>query len=189
MKKIISGLFFGLIFFATPVFAEDTATLTLQNEYQKALVQLIGLLQQQVLDLMAQLKTMQETQKSIETKIDTQVTQPTPVAFGATVVEKVALVPTTIKVDTLISEDTSTYPNGWYIFNVSVLDQEGTTIKKVVINMDNPSDNLFKSTPGDFDKEVNGSPATFQYMPSTKGTKNITFSVGNVSTTTIIEVK
>ncbi len=51
--------------------AETPATLSLQQEYQQALVSLIGLLQQQVQVLIDQLKAVQSNQDTINSKVDT----------------------------------------------------------------------------------------------------------------------
>ncbi len=102
MKKYIIALVF-LALVSRPIFAEETATLSLQQEYQKALITLISLLQEQVVALMAQLKEIQATQTTLQAnqaviqdnqvktdvKVDSIVQNTAPVqpVFGAVVPE------------------------------------------------------------------------------------------------------
>jgi len=197
MKKIISGLFLGMILFATQVHADDTASLTLQQQYQQALTTLIGLLQKQVDILMGQLQQMQVSQKNIETKIDTVAQTVTPTNYGS-VTTPVVHTPKISQLDVYIekSADTVSYPHGLYMLFVSAKDQDGIMMKDVTVHFNNPEDNLFKPAPGDFDRQVSGSygienlpVASFQYIPSTSGEKTITFTAGEISTSTVITVQ
>lgn len=158
MKKYyILGLFLGLTLAISPVRAE---VLTPQEQYNQALIQLITLLQQQVADLVAQLKVMQASQDTLTTQVahvNTQVAQvvqnttpvvaPTPTIdyqnFGSTQVvtpvDKSAIVVTQV-----YNQGTGTptdydgaagrYPYGSYMFTITVLDKDGNPNGSKVVN-------------------------------------------------------
>jgi peptidoglycan hydrolase-like protein with peptidoglycan-binding domain len=153
----------------------------------------------QMSEMVAQQKTQTAQNIQATKAIEQVVTNTTPVpAYSNPPAPVFAPVATTIDVINNKYEGTySEYPYGWYNFLVSVKDQNGNYMKNVMVNFENPVDNLYKSAPGDFTRSTTGSYSTenipvaggFEYIPSTYGTKIINISSGNITKSLTLEVK
>lgn len=205
MKKLyIVGLFLGLTLAVSPIRAETV--LTPQEQYNQALMQLITLLQAQVAELVTQLQTQLAQQTILTTKIDTIVQNTTPVVtptpsptptFGSVVSPSINSIDLSAMTVSLIatSSPRSNAPYGTFSFKIIVLDKNGKNVKDATVNW-NVTDNRYTDQDSMVKKTSNSSGITldnywaeFWYIPTTSGSKTITFTSGNLSTSTTIEVK
>lgn len=194
MKKVKISLFLAVFFaFVSFVPISHAATIddsiALQTQYQNALVELIGLLQQQLVLLEAQLQTvqnsqatLQQTQQSQGTQIQQVVTNTTPTPSPSPVFGNVPDQSALILYHQDFAPHGGTYPFGVWSFDFVVSDATGnkTTAQNVV--MTGVNNNLYPSV---------SESGTIQYVASTSPIYPITltFTSGNLSTTTIINIQ
>lgn len=96
-----------------------------------------------------------------------------------------------------IYKDSETPYFGQYIFKVSVLNEKGEYVNNAEVAMSAPEDYFQtvgqnKETKFTNDRKNNDDKnwyLTFGYVPMTQGTKNVTFTSGNLSTTITINVQ
>lgn len=192
---------------ATPAFAQEaTSTPSTRDQYHSALLQLISLLEQEVQSLMTQLQAVQSNQSTMQTQVQTivQNTTPAPVQQTQPVFGGIsAPIPTNliVSIDSFITSTTTSDPHGQIEFRAKVQDQNGNDMKGQQITIIRPNDDLFViagpnssdvvQTTANLDGANKTSYTTggFEYIPGTSGEHQITFTSGNLSTTTIVEVQ
>lgn len=89
------------------------------------------------------------------------------------------------------------FPFGSYNYAVSVLGQDGKYRNDVTIHMDSTTDDIYFGKEQYMDRTPNGVTssdlkdyyATFSYIPTTAGTKTITFTAGSLSKSITVEVE
>lgn len=209
MKSLKISLFIAVFFaFISFVQVSHASTIddsiSLQTQYQNALVQLIGLLQQEVNDLLAQLKVIQDAQVTQTTQIQQVVQNTTPSltpVFGdipdqsAILVGKITFFPP-------VAGGQFTF--GDYFIPVSILDKNGNYVNGIKDGKCLPSTMITMTAPdADYSRGgyINNCPDTvnglndtkyfhtYVYEPTSIGEKIINFSVGNLSATTTITVQ
>lgn len=200
MKKYILAFTLAILLSTNVTYA-----LTPQEEYQNALMSLISLLQQQVATLMDQLKQVQSSQLSIETKLDKAVEQTLPIqTFGATTPTQTMQDKSDLLIEVIKTAENGqeNMPYGQYNFIVSVLDKNGEYLKDQLVTM-SANESLFKGVTEDYEKLTSRNSGVdwrgnmskdwktgdFNYIPSTKGIKTITFTSGTLSKNYQLEVK
>lgn len=212
MKKAILLAVFSLFIISAPVYAQvvpdpTPAPLTadeLRAELTTLLTQLIAQLQAQITDLLNQAQVQSTQQAALNTKVDQLIQNTTPVSIplGSTAPQIVTPIVNNTPVPTtlVVNEDGDRtgislpdFPHGEIFFKASVLDQFGKNIKNLEVKMQDPVDDVKISLPSDFDSmtlaqtgNIGDWYTSFSYRPGTSGTHTITFTSGNLSTTTTL---
>lgn len=171
----------GLMFIATPIFAQSVPTDTppIQDQYVQALQTLIGLLQQQVALLVEQLQKISDNQSAISANqiaLTAQVqqiaqgTQPVAPVFGS-MPGQIVQTPTKIILTDSSSQSTNYGGNcsGLTVW-AKVLDEYGNSIKNIPVIFTNPDTGATTSIstgvfPIGFGDEKNVSYAAFNFRP------------------------
>lgn len=187
--------------------SDTTAVSSMQKQLDDLKTLLATLITKQQAQVDAQVTQAAQTQQQIQVLgAIAQNTTPAPVV--APVVAPTP-VPASIKIviDSMSEPDpdhfNNSFPHGQIAFKAIVLDQFGKSMKNQTVKMTNPSDNLFvlaNPNVDEFEQQTTSHTSHgllttewltggVSYIPSTGGTKTITFTSGNLSTTTTIEVK
>lgn len=184
-KAIFTAIFLTSFVFVSPAFAQVASTTpSLQDQYHSTLITLINLLEQEVQALTAQLQTVlaqqttiQNNQTTMQSQVNTIVQNTTPV-FGN--------VPQTSDQSGIFVINQTFFPHGGgaqfgqWSFEVKVLDKNGKSINQPVAMI--APDIMNGNT-----NEDNGEDGGLSYVPADANyPKTITFTSGNLSTTTTI---
>lgn len=199
MKKALFVAILGLFLIATPVFAQTiTSTPTIEEQYISALTAVLTLLQQQVVTLEQQLADVQKTQVTQQAQTNTiatqvnQIAQNTAPSFGNTQPDPtpalVVQIPTSIQITQGANQTIELNGTAFAHFTVEVLDQNGNQINGVKVDI-NAQDNLYNNNGIPSDTEKTTPNNVFSYNTNIVGTKSITFTAGNLSTTTSLLVQ
>lgn len=186
-----------------PVVAVSPDTLALKQTLDSLLAQVKSLQDQQKALADAQKATTQET----NTKLGTIVTNTTPLPPAPQPAIIVPMDKSAITVETIKSPVTSLNssgaPYGNYTFNVVVLDKDGKRVKDASVLMEGEDSTFWTNPPSPQVRNTDGVTGayaigksimddwhtTFSLVPKTLGTKTYTFTSGNLSATTTIEVQ